>query len=110
MAKVIAILTAMQLACAGHGYSEELAGHYMDHLYVRNATFPPDCVELAADSPRSDTFYSNPPKRRPANVPKSYVLVRVFQGEKFLGWGYMNAQAVNFLHGSPAGQEVRQNN
>jgi hypothetical protein len=101
IAKLIAILTAMLLACAGRCYGEELAGHYMDHSYVRNTTFPPDCVELAADSPHKDTFYNNPPKRRPANVPSSCVLVRVFQGEKFLGWGYMEAEAVNFLRGAP---------
>jgi hypothetical protein len=57
-------------------------------------------VELAADSPSKDAFYNNLPKRRPPNVPNNYVLVRVFQGKKFLGWGYMNAQAVNFLHGA----------
>jgi hypothetical protein len=87
------------LAC-GNSYSEEPATHYYNHLYVRNTTLPPACVELAADSPRKDVFYNKPPTKRPANVPNSYVLVRVFQGGKFLGREYMDAVAVDFLHGA----------
>ena len=90
---------ALLLVCA-NSYAEEPATHHYNHRYVRNATLPPDCVELAADSPRKDVFYSKPPTKRPANVPNGYVLVRVFQGGTFLGWGYMDAEAVNFLHGA----------
>jgi hypothetical protein len=94
------IAAVVLLLAGGNSYSEEPATHYYNHLYVRNTTLPPACVELAADSPRKDVFYNKPPTKRPANVPNSYVLVRVFQGGKFLGWEYMDAVAVDFLHGA----------
>jgi hypothetical protein len=88
------------LACV-NSYGEEPATHYHDHWYVPNTTLPPDCVELAADSP-SQGFYRTPPKERPANVPPTCVLVRVFaQHGQFIGWIYMEADVARFLHGQP---------
>jgi hypothetical protein len=86
------------LLVRGNTYGEEPATHYYNHRYVRNTTFPPDCVELAAGSP-SQGFYRTPPKERPATVPPTCVLVRVFgQHGEFIGWIYMHAEAVKFLH------------
>jgi hypothetical protein len=88
------------LVCA-KSYGEAPATHYYNHRYVRNTTLPPDCVELAADSP-SQGFYRTPPKERPANVPPTYVLVRVFvQDGQLVGWIYMDADVARFLHGHP---------
>lgn len=56
--------------------------------------------EKVSSTPRKDVFYGKPPTKRPANVPNSYVLMRVFQGGTFLGWGYMDAEPVNFPHGA----------
>jgi hypothetical protein len=91
------------LVCA-NSYGEEPARHYYNHRYVRNTTLPPDCVELAADSPFHG-FYRTPPEDRPANVPPTYVLVRVFmQDGRFIGWIYMEADVARFLHGQPTGR------
>ncbi len=58
-------------------------------------------MELAVDSP-SQGFYRTPPKERHANVPPTYVLVRVFvQDGQFIGWIYMEADVARFLHGQP---------
>ena len=87
----------LQLVC-GNSYGEEPATPYYNHGYVRNTTLPPDCVELAADSP-ADGFYRTRPKQPPANVPPTCVLVRVFgQHGELIGWIYMDAEAVKFLH------------
>jgi hypothetical protein len=81
-----------------NSYGEEAAMHYYSHRYMRNTMLPPDCVELAADSP-ADGFYRTRPKQPPANVPPTCVLVRVFgQHGEFIGWIYMDAEAVKFLH------------
>jgi hypothetical protein len=86
------------LACI-NSYGKEPVTHYHNHCYVRNTTLPPDCVELAADSP-SQGFYRTPPKERPANVPPDCVLVRVFgQHGEFIGWVYKDADVAWFLHG-----------
>jgi hypothetical protein len=99
--KTMWAVAAIVLLVCGNSYGEEPATHYYNHRYVRNATLPPDCVELAADSP-SQGFYRTPPKERPANVPPSYVLVRVFvQDGQFVGWIYMEADVARFLHGHP---------
>jgi hypothetical protein len=96
-----AIAAIVLLLVCGNSYGEEPATHHYNHRYVRNTTLPPDCVELAADSP-SQGFYQTPPKERPANVPPTYVLVRVFvQDGQFVGWIYMEADVARFLHGQP---------
>jgi len=93
-----AVAAIVLLLGCGNSYGEELATHYYNHRYVRNTTLPPDCVELAAGSPYQG-FYRTPPKGRPANVPSTCVLVRVFgQHGEFIGWIYMDAEAVKFLH------------
>jgi hypothetical protein len=93
-----AVAAIVLLLVCGNSYGEELATHHYNHRYVRNTTLPSDCVELAADSP-SQGFYRTLPKGRPANVPSTCVLVRVFgkHGE-FIGWIYMDGEAVKFLH------------
>jgi hypothetical protein len=99
--KTMWTVAAIVLLVCGNSYGEEPATHYYNHRYVRNATLPPDCVELAADSP-SQGFYRTPPKERPANVPPTYLLVRVFvQDGQFVGWIYMEADVARFLHGHP---------
>jgi hypothetical protein len=93
-----AVAAIVLLLMCGNSYGEEPATHYYNHRYVRNTTLPLGCVELAADSP-SQGFYWTPPRKRPGNVPPTYVLVRVFgQHGKFIGWTYMEQEAVNFLH------------
>jgi hypothetical protein len=99
--KTMWAVAAIVLLVCGNSYGEEPATHYYNHRYVRNATLPSDCVELAADSP-SQGFYRTRPKERPANVPPICVLVRVFvQDGQFVGWIYMEADVARFLHGHP---------
>jgi hypothetical protein len=96
-----AVAAIVLLLVCGNTYGQEPATHYSNHKYVRNTALPPDCVELAVDSP-SQGFYRTPPKERPANVPPTYVLVQVFvQDGQFIGWIYMEADVVRFLHGQP---------
>jgi hypothetical protein len=43
-------------------------------------------------------YYHNPPDRKPAYVPRDFVLVKVYQRKKFLGWQYMQQKEVARLH------------
>jgi hypothetical protein len=67
--------------------------------YKPNPGLPPDSVELApAQKPVHSHFYHKPPDRKPSKVPGDFVLVKVYQGGKFIGWQYMQEKEVARLH------------
>jgi hypothetical protein len=67
--------------------------------FTSNPKLPPNAVELSSSehADKSDYFQTRP-KTRPANVPADYILVRVFQGKKFIGWSYLPKDGVAALH------------
>jgi tetratricopeptide (TPR) repeat protein len=67
--------------------------------YVPNPNLPPDCVELSPEVKIKDgDFYTEPPQFKPANVPDTCVLVKVYQRGKLLGWLYIEKSDVERLH------------
>jgi len=69
------------------------------HVYIPNASLPPDAIELASsEEPKQGDYYNEPPETRPLNVPPDYVLTRVFQGGRFLGWAFFASTIVAGLH------------
>jgi hypothetical protein len=70
-----------------------------DSAFTPNPDLPPDAVELAlSERPDKADYYQTRPKKRPWNVPDDHILVRVFQGKKFIGWTYMSKEKVVMLH------------
>jgi len=71
----------------------------MGSAFTPNPDLPPDTVELApSERPDKADYYQTRPKKRPWNIPDDHILVRVFQGKKFIGWTYMSKEEVALLH------------
>ena len=81
------------------GPSPERPAKEMHSAFTPNPKLPPDAVELSSSehAEKSDYFQMRP-KTRPGNVPADHILVRVFQGKKFIGWGYLPKDGVAALH------------
>src|SRR5262245_27348365 len=73
--------------------------------YIINSTLPLNAVEIAPEYVvRKGDFWSQPPEARPADVPKSCVLVAVYQRQKdgalrFVGWTFIEGRDRDRLHG-----------
>jgi Dolichyl-phosphate-mannose-protein mannosyltransferase len=79
-------------------YSDEVARNKFD--FVINPNLPPDCVELSPEGkPPKGSFYKSDPLFRPKNVPDNFILVKVYQHGDFLGYVYLDKNAVEGLHG-----------
>jgi hypothetical protein len=79
-------------------YSDEAARNKFD--FVINPNLPPDCVELWPEGePPEGGFYKSHPVFRPKNVPDNFILVKVYQYGDFLGYVYLDKNAVEGLHG-----------
>jgi hypothetical protein len=77
--------------------SPRVAGKRWSTL-IRNPELPPDCVELASfEKPVASHYYRNPPDHKPSDVPSDFVLVKVYQSVKFIGWTYMSEKEVASL-------------
>jgi hypothetical protein len=75
----------------------------VDAMFVVNPNLPFNVIELRPDYKwPAGEFWQSPPTR-PANVPSTAVLVQVFQRSNgyfgFVGWAFMEAESVNYLHG-----------
>jgi hypothetical protein len=76
-----------------------------EHNYAINTSLLADAVELESEvMPNKAEFYQPPipyPMPHPANVPATYVLVRVYWGRslQFIGYIWLDADMVNYLHG-----------
>jgi len=71
-----------------------------------NPALPRDVVEIARDyATPVDGFYMQKPSQRPVDVPPTYVLVQAMRVDReshtvrLLGWCFLDADLVNFLHG-----------
>lgn len=81
------------------GAPETYLAEQRSYTYMPNPGLPADCVELApGQEPVDSHFYHTPPVYKPSNVPSDFVLVKVYQGVKFLGWQYMQTKQVARLH------------
>ena len=85
------------------------AKKHTDHIYVINPSLPRNVIEISPDyKVNHDDFWDYEPKQRPANVPSTAVLLEVVQRNvsktkprfRFIGWCYMEAEAVNYWHGN----------
>jgi hypothetical protein len=73
----------------------------MHSWFTPNPQLPADAVELSSsENPDKSGCIAARPKTRPANVPASYILVRVFHRGKLIGWSYLPKDAVAALHKS----------
>jgi hypothetical protein len=71
----------------------------MGSAFTPNLDLPADAIELSStEHPDKSDYFPTRPQRRPWNVPDDHILVRVFQGKKFIGWTYMSKEAVARLH------------
>jgi hypothetical protein len=98
---ILALVTALVMASA---MGEE--AHVFN--WMPNANLPADVVELSPEHlVQTGEFYLKAPDKRPADIPPTFVLVWVYQGQpggvRFVGRQYMDADFVNALHGTVVG-------
>jgi hypothetical protein len=75
----------------------------VDAMFAVNSNLPLNVIELRPDYKwQASGFWQSPPTR-PANMPRTAVLVQVLQRSngyfRFVGWAFMEAESVNYLHG-----------
>jgi hypothetical protein len=99
------------LALACFALSPICSGEPVVAQFVINPNMPDDSVELVPEYQEvAGVFAKEKPSERPPGVPLTWVLVSVYQcvdenHSRFLGWTYMDADFVNFLHTVPADGE-----
>jgi hypothetical protein len=107
------VIAGLAFACVA------LAEQPREGRFVFNADLPKNAVEVASDFvPTADDFWQEPPAQRPEGLPATCVLVEVYQRQRQyeatsifdaecvmsglvrIGWTYMQAEDVNWLHSS----------
>jgi hypothetical protein len=105
------------IAAMAFALSAAMAEQPRESTFVFNADLPKNAVEVASGFvPKADDFWQEPPAERPAGLPATCVLVEVYQRQRQyeatsifdaecvmsglvrIGWTYMKAEDVNWLH------------